>query len=426
MMRVPPQDVQAEQAVLGSIMQSEEALTRILPIVKEEDFYKKAHREIFGAILKLRAKGEAVDLVTVHSMLAENKLLKEIGGSVYLASLVDGVFTIANVEHYARKVQEMALRRRLIEGAGEVANLAYSKDTTISEIVQDAERKLFGILMEDQRSGFSNPIQLAQAMWDADFGEGLNPGIPALHKLTSGFHKKDFIVVAGRPGTGKSAFLHNLILRWSYPNKMPVLLFSLEMSKEQVGLRAMSMVSGLDNFTLKRLKWEGDKRYDSAVGELMKFNQLIDDNSDLHIEELRSRARKAKLESGVVAIMVDYLGLVGGDRRESRNEEVASISRGLKAMAKELNIPVIAAHQLSRNIEKRQSERPRLSDLRDSGSIEQDADMVIFLYPRQGDENGVNIFIAKQRNGPVGTIMNVIFDRKRMLFYELEKRREDE
>lgn len=419
--RVPPQNIEAEQSVLGAVFLSKEALHTALEILKPEDFYKTAHQRIFQTMLDLYEKGEPVDLVTVTAELQDQKVLEEVGGVTYLTNLASAVPTAANVEYYARIVEEKSLLRRLIRTATKIANDGYTREDDVEEIIADAERYILELSQNRNRSGFI-PIRdiLVETYERIEFLSqrreeitGIPSGYPDLDRMTSGFQRSDLIILAARPSVGKTAFALNVAQNVAARAGESVAIFSLEMAASQLVQRMLCAEGNIDAQKL-RTGWldEDDwQKLTMAIGTLGRAPIYIDDTPGITVQEIRAKCRRLQAEHGLGMVLIDYLQLIHSrSRGENRQQEVSEISRMLKGMARELNVPVMALSQLSRSVEQRQDKRPMMSDIRESGSIEQDADIVAFLYRddyynRESENNNtVEVIIAKQRNGPTGTV----------------------
>jgi len=436
-----PQSPDAERSILGAILVENRAINRAQEILKEDDFYREPHRKIFRVMSDLSEKSTAIDPVTLKEALARVGDLDAIGGPAYIASLVDGVPHSSNVEHYAKIVKEKAILRSLIEAGGQIVNSAYEGSTEVAEVLDQSERLIFQIAQDQLRAGFVPMRTIADQSLKTieklaerrELVTGLPTGFPSLNEYTSGLQRSDMIVVAARPGMGKTSFALNIAQHAGLREGKKIGIFSLEMSREQLFIRLLTGMARIDAHRLRtgRLTKDEWARLTAAFGELAGIDVFIDDTAGTSAMEMRAKSRRLKLEQGLDLIIVDYLQLMRGRGRiENRNQEISEISRSLKEIAKELNIPVIAISQLSRAPEQRGGDRrPQLSDLRESGAIEQDADVVIFIYReelyKQTEENRgrAQLIIAKQRNGPVGTI-DLAFIREYTKFEELEWRQE--
>lgn len=416
----PPFSVEAERAVLGAILIEANAIGDIATILKPVDFYEPAHQAIFAARMDLYDRGQPGDFITISDQLSRLEQLERVGGQEYLAALVNAVPTAAHIEHYARVVERCAIMRRLIDAAGGIARIGYQAPTDIDAALDQAEQELFQVSQRRVSQDFVRLKDVLDSYFDQlDYlhehrGElvGTPSGFHDLDQLTGGFHASDLIIIAGRPAVGKTSFALSIARNVALNSKEPVGIFSLEMSVEQVAQRLLSMQATIDSHRIRsglinEFEWS---RISEAFGELSEAPLFIDDAANSTVLELRLKARRLKAEQDVKLIIVDYLQLMQGRSRENRVQEVSEISRGLKALARELDIPVIALSQLSRAVETRQDHRPILSDLRESGSIEQDADIVMFTHreelydPNTEKRNIADIIVAKHRNGPIGQI----------------------
>lgn len=439
---VPPQAVDVEEAILGSILLDETAMSRVIEIMDETSFYKESHRLIFLTMKRLYARSEPIDLITVTEELRKNNQLERVGGSFYITGLTEKLPSAANVTHYAKIVIDKSRLRRLIQVGNQMITMAFQETENVDALIDQVEQEVFKIAEDRTNKGFYHIYPLLHSTFEqienyhhnAGGVTGIPSGYPSLDAKTSGFQNADFIVVAGRPSMGKTALVLSMARNVAVMFNRPVGFFSLEMSSLQLVMRLLCAEARVDankvrTGTLPAADWP---KLSISVGQLSKAPIYIDDTPSLNILELRARARRLRAEKQVELIIIDYLQLLTSNTRASasRQEEVAQISRSLKALAKELNIPVIALSQLSRAVEQRGGEKkPMLSDLRDSGSIEQDADMVMFVHrPDYYDANGpdpnvdpvpADIIIGKQRNGPVGEI-HLTFFKKYTRFEELE------
>jgi len=433
---LPPQNIEAEQSVLGSLLLDSEAVVRVASFLRPDDFYNRAHSLIYQAILNLHERREPVDFVTLCDELDRKGLLEEVGGAAYITSLINAVPTPIHVEHYARIVERTATLRRLLSAATEIASLAYEEARDIDEVVDRAEQIIFGV---SQRRLHRDVLPIKQVLEEyferieylhRHRGEfiGVPTGFTQLDKLLGGLQKSDFVIIAGRPGMGKSSLAlsiaHNAAKRFG----QRVAIFSLEMSAEQVVQRLLAAETGIDSQRLRLgdIRDEEWPRLVQAIAILSDALIFIDDTPAISAMELRAKARRIHAEHGIDLLIVDYLQLMHGDARsENRVQEISYISRSLKALARELNIPVVALSQLSRAVEQRQDKRPILSDLRESGSIEQDSDVVMFIYreemynPDTEKQNIAEIIVAKHRNGPTG-VVPLYFRKEVAQFTEVE------
>ncbi|CAM5798046.1 MULTISPECIES: replicative DNA helicase [Brevibacillus] len=439
--RVPPQNNEAEQSVLGAVFLSKEALITAIEILRPEDFYKTAHQRIFKTMQDLYDKGEPVDLVTVTAELQDHKLLDEVGGVPYLTEIASSVPTAANIEYYAKIVEEKSLLRRLILTATKIANEGYSREDEVGEIIADAEKYILEIAQNRNSGGFT-PIRdvlletyeriefLSQRRGDVT---GIPSGYPDLDKMTAGFQRSDLIILAARPSVGKTAFALNVAQNVAARAGETVAIFSLEMAASQLVQRMICAEGNLDASRMRSGWLEEDdwQKLTMAIGTLAKAPIYIDDTPGVTVQDIRAKCRRLQAERGLGMILIDYLQLIHGrGKGDNRQQEVSEISRTLKGIARELNVPVIALSQLSRSVEQRQDKRPMMSDIRESGSIEQDADIVAFLYrddyydKETENKNVIEIIIAKQRNGPTGTV-ELAFLKEYNKFVSLDNRYRD-
>lgn len=434
-LRVQPQDLVAEQSVLGSIFIAPDKLISVREYIEAGDFYKYAHRVIFKAMISLNDKNEAIDATTVRAILDSQGDLQNIGGLSYLAELVSSVPTSANAEYYAQIVAEKAMLRRIISRLTETVNEAYEGSTDSEDVIARAEKALVDINEHHNRSGFRRIADVlalnyenleVRAKQTSDI-TGLATGFRDLDKITTGLHPDQLIILAARPAVGKTAFVLNIAQNVGTKMKRPVAIFSLEMGAESLVDRMLAAEGMVDSHRLRtgQLTPEDWQSVTLAQGNLADAPIYIDDTPGIKVTEIRARARKLaqEFEDGLGLIVIDYLQLITGTRPENRQQEVSDISRQLKILAKELRVPVIALSQLSRGVEQRQDKRPVLSDIRESGSIEQDADIVAFLYrddyyergekedPNQIENNTIEVILEKNRSGARGTV-KLIFQKE--------------
>jgi replicative DNA helicase len=417
--RVPPQNVEAEQSVLGAMLLDRDAIARAIDIVSATDFYRDVHRVIFEAILRLFDRTEPVDLITVTEELRRASHLEAVGGVTYLATLANGVPTAANVEHYARIVSEKSLLRRLISAATAIAGRAFESREDTDVILDQAEQAIFSISQHFKSAGFQSLKDILvrafehveQLYENKGSAIGVPTGFPELDELTSGLQPSELIVLAARPSMGKTTLALNVACHAAVGQRIPVALFSLEMAGEQVALRMLCGEARVPSHRLRTgfLRDEDWPRLSGALGRLSEAPIYVDDTPSIGVMELRARARRLHAEHRVGLVVIDYLQLMHAHGRvENRQQEISEITRALKALARELNVPVLALSQLSRAVEQREKRRPQLSDLRESGAIEQDADVVAFIYfdpDAPADKRDLaEIIVAKQRNGPTGSI----------------------
>ena len=437
--KVPPNDKDAEQSLIGSIFLDQNSIIKIADIVHPELFYNPAHRDIFSVIIELFEERKPLDIVTVSNALKKKKLLTRIGGSAYLTKLVNSVPTASHVVEYAEIVKEAGLRRRLIETASLINEEAFNENEPIGTVLDTAEKSLFDISRGSLKKGFVSARSLLRETYeraaDADKNKdllGIPSGYRDLDSLLGGFQPSDLIILAARPSVGKTALSLDIALHAAVHAKKKVGYFSLEMSDQQLMERLLSMQAKVSFWNLRtgNLRDDAFERLADAMGLLSESELYIDDMPGQHIMEIRTKARRLQMEHGVDFLVIDYMQLIHGSRTESRVLEVSEISMSLKNIARELDIPVLALSQLSRAVENRDNKRPQLSDLRDSGSIEQDADVVMFIhreerYNPNTERKGIaDIVVAKHRNGPVGDI-ELAFVQEQARFTNLEKRRDE-
>lgn len=424
-----PQSLEAEEAVLGAMMIDDDAANKAIGLLKSSSyFYKEAHRKIFEAMLVLSEESNPIDTVSVSNELKKKKSLKSVGGLYYLTGLVDKVPTAANIETYASIVKEKGILRNLISASHYMSKKAFESGEDVATILDEAEQSIFSLTQQKENKLFQHiqPI-LTEAIKNLEKMQskkgsvvGVPSGIIDLDNVTAGFRKSDLIVIAGRPSMGKTALALSVARNAALESKVPTAIFSLEMSSDQLAQRLLSSEARIDGQKARtgRLQTARWKDINIASGKLADAPLFIDDTPALSILDLRSRARRLKREENIELIIVDYLQLMQGPRRsENRQQEISSITQSLKALAKELDIPVIALSQLSRAVESRTDKRPVLSDLRESGAIEQDADVVIFLYrpfvydDKKVDQKGLAyLIVAKQRSGPTRTVKATFID----------------
>lgn len=437
--RMPPQNIEAEQAVLGAIFLEPSSLTMASEILIPEDFYRAAHQKIFNVMLNLNDKGKAVDLITVTEELAAAKLLEDVGGVSYLSDLAGSVPTAANIEYYARIVGEKSLLRRLIRTATNIATDGYSREDEVDALLSEAEKSIMEVAQRKNAGAFHDIKDVLVRTYDNietmhnRVGDitGLETGFVDLDRMTAGFQRNDLIIVGARPSVGKTAFALNIAQNVAKKTGENIAIFSLEMGAEQLVMRLLCAEGNIDAQRLRTgsLTEEDWGKLTMAMGSLASTGIYIDDTPGVRISDIRSKCRRLKQEHGLGMILIDYLQLILGSGRagENRQQEVSEISRSLKQLARELQVPVIALSQLSRGVEQRQDKRPMMSDIRESGSIEQDADIVAFLYrddyydKESEAKNIIEIIIAKQRNGPVGTVQ-LAFVKEYNKFVNIETR----
>ena len=428
--KLPPQHIEAEQSVLGGVLIENEAINRVMEILDVDDFYRDAHRKIYNALINLSERDEPADLITLTNELRKSDQLDSIGGASYLASLIDSVPTAANIEYYAKIVKEKAILRKLIQTSTEIITQGYEDRGDVEGFLDEAERAIFEISEKRVRPSFYPIREIVKQSFTTieklfkkkEAVTGVPSGFKELDRMTAGFQPSDLIIIAGRPSMGKTAFCLDVAEYAAIGNKIPVAIFSLEMSKEQLVIRMLCSQANVEGTRLRTgyLNESDWPKLTIAAGNLSDAPIYIDDTAALSALELRAKARRLKSEHGLGMVIVDYLQLMRGRARvESRQQEISEISRSLKALAKELTIPVIAVSQLSRKTEERTGNRPQLSDLRESGAIEQDADLILFIYrdevynrsednPNRGK---AEVIIGKQRNGPIGKIDLAFLDK---------------
>ena len=440
--KVPPHDLEAEQAIIGSMLTDRDAVISAIEILKEEDFYREDNKAIYTAILNLYNRAEPIDIITVKSELESMGKFEQVGGLEYLAELPEKVPTTANAMKYIKIVEEKSTLRRLIKTANEIIELGYSPTEDVEDIMEGAEKKIFNIMQEKNQKGYA-PIKdvlvesftkLEELYNRKQHITGVPSGFTELDYRTAGFHGSELILIAARPAMGKTAFALNIATNAAVKANVPVAVFSLEMSKEQLVNRILCSESMVDSNKVRTGKLEEDDwtKLAGAIGPLSEAEIFIDDTPGINITEIRAKCRKLKLEKNIGMVVIDYLQLIQGSNKRggSREQEISEISRSLKILAKELDVPVIALSQLSRAAEQRPDHRPMLSDLRESGVIEQDADIVMFLYRddyyNQDSEKKdiAEIIIAKHRGGSTGTV-ELLWLGSYTKFVNLERRFDD-
>ncbi|MCX5843024.1 MAG: replicative DNA helicase [Deltaproteobacteria bacterium] len=421
--KVPPQNLDAEQSVLGGIMLDNQALNSALEILDADDFYSEAHRKIFSAIIELYNKSEPCDIITLSNILKNRTQLDQAGGISYLSALSDSVPSAANISHYAKIVKEKSILRKLIGTATEILHKSYTSSSDIDTVLDEAEHAIFEISENKIRPTFSpfkdlikDSVKTIEKLYERkELVTGVPTGFEKLDDITSGLQKSDLVIIAGRPSMGKTAFAMNIAQYAALEAGIPVAIFSLEMSKEQLALRMLSSEARVDSQRIRRgFLGEADwPKLITAAGRLSEAQIFIDDSPAISALEMKAKARRLKSEVNLGLIILDYLQLMrGGGYKDSREQEISEISRSLKTLAKELNVPVIALSQLNRKVEDRTNKRPQMADLRDSGAIEQDADLIAFIYrdelydkSEENPEKGMaEIIVGKQRNGPTGMV----------------------
>jgi replicative DNA helicase len=423
-LNVPPQHIEAEESLLSAILVDNTALLEVVETLTPSDFYRTAHHKIFAAMSDLFNRGEPVDVVTLNNSLKEKGQLEAVGGPVYLARLLDAVPLAVNAQHYARIVHDKAVLRRLIEKANAITKRCFQEQGGADDIIDFAEASIFEVTEKKARQAFyplsklidSNIDFLEEKQKNKSLVTGVPTGFSQLDNLTSGLQNSDLIILAARPSMGKTALALNIARNAAVEAGVPVAIFSLEMSKEQLSLRLLCAEARIDSSRLRSgfFSMEDWERLTDAAGVLSAAPIFIDDSPSLSAMEVRAKARRLKMDKNIGLIIIDYLQLMQGRAgAERRDLEISEISRSLKALAKEINLPVIALSQLNRMLEQRNDRRPRLSDLRESGALEQDADVVAFIYRDEvynKEENNphkgtAEIILAKQRNGPTGEVL---------------------
>lgn len=448
LLKVPPQNIEAEESLLGAILLDKDAIIKIADIVRGDDFYKEKHGIIFETMIELYAKREPIDLLTVSNRLEEKKKLEEMGGRSYLITLANNVPSSIHIVHYGNIVHRKATLRRLINSANQIIELGFNEEEDIDILLDKAEQKLFSVSQQYLKQVF---IPLREVLTEAferidelhkEKGKlrGIPTGFMALDNILAGLQKSDLIIVAARPSVGKTSLVLDMARQIAVNHKIPVGIFSLEMSKEQLVDRLLCSQANIDLWRMRTgrlLDREEDDNFpkiNQAMSVLSEVPIFIDDSATANVMEIRTKARRLQMEEGLGLLIIDYLQLMESrGKTENRVQEIAEITRALKATARELNVPIIAVSQLSRAVETRGGPAiPKLADLRESGSIEQDADVVIFIYRKimdrnikeikKEEENLAEIYIAKHRNGPTGMIQ-LLFDKEKVSFKNLEKER---
>ena len=440
--KVPPHDLEAEQAIIGSMLTDKDAVISAIEILKEEDFYREDNKAVYSAILNLYNRAEPIDIITVKAELESMGKFEQVGGLEYLAELPEKVPTTANAMKYIKIVEEKSTLRRLIKTANEIIELGYNPTEEVEDIMEGAEKKIFNIMQDKSQKSYA-PIkdvlvesftQLEELYNRKQHITGVPSGFTELDYRTAGFHGSELILIAARPAMGKTAFALNIATNAAVKGNVPVAVFSLEMSKEQLVNRILCSESMVDSNKVRTGKLEEDDwtKLAGTIGPLSEAEIYIDDTPGINIMEIRAKCRKLKLEKNIGMVVIDYLQLIqgSGKRGGSREQEISEISRSLKILAKELNVPVIALSQLSRAAEQRPDHRPMLSDLRESGAIEQDADIVMFLYRddyynKDSEKKDIaEVIIAKHRGGSTGTV-ELLWLGSYTKFVNLERRFDD-
>lgn len=439
-LKVPPHNIEAEMSVLGSLMLDKDAIIKIADIVRVGDFYKEDHNFIYQTMLDLYEEREPIDVLSLSNKLEEKKKLEQVGGSSYLATLVNTVPSASNIAHYAKVVQKKALLRRLIKEASSIVELGYQEGEDVEKILDEAEQKIFSVSQKFVKQDFIPIKSILEAAFeridrlhrDEHTLRGVPTGFPDLDNILAGLQKSDLIILAARPSIGKTTLALDIARHAGTKLKIPVGIFSLEMSADQLIDRMLAATAGVDLWRLRTGKLRSDpgnndfQKIGDAMGILSEAPIFIDDTATANVMEMRTMARRLQAEHHLGLIIIDYLQLMEGRRNDNRVQEISEISRALKNLAREINIPILALSQLSRAVESRSPQIPKLSDLRESGSIEQDADVVLFLYredrekPDTPNKNIVEIIVGKHRNGPLGKIQ-VYFDEASTTFRSLER-----
>jgi replicative DNA helicase len=445
--RLPPQNLEAEQSVLGAIILDNEALPKAMEVLGgDEDFYKDSHRRLYRAMLELFNRGEPVDIITLTDYLRKTDELESIGGIAYLSFLANSILTAANVRYHSKIVREKALLRSLLNAASHITSTVYEDDLEADEMVDYAEKIIFEIAENRIKVSFSNVKDLMKDTFKSiqhlyekkEAVTGIPSGFKDLDELTAGFQRGDLIIIGGRPGMGKTAFAMNIAQHVGINTKEPVAIFSLEMSKEQLGIRMLCSEAMVNSSNVRKgyINKDDWTKLTSAASRLGGAPIFIDDSSAITVLEIRAKARRLKLEHGGLGlVIIDYLQLMRSRGSfERREQEISDISRSLKALAKELKVPVIALSQLNRDVEKRPNKKPALADLRESGAIEQDADVIIFLYREEiynktkpAIKGKAEVILEKQRNGPTDIVkLTFLADSTRFVdyiddFYDIEE-----
>ncbi len=419
--RNPPQNISAEQAALGSMLLQEDAILHGVDILRPKDFYKKSHQVIFKCILELFEKSRGVDLVTLTEELNRVNLLEEIGGVTYLTNLINSVPTAANIEYYIKIIEEKSILRNLINSATKIISMGYEEKEDAKILLDKAEHLMFEVSERNLGQSFVPIKEILQDSFEkieslyhrGEFITGVPSGFDEFDDITTGFQPSELIVIAGRPGMGKTAFCMTIAQYIAVSKSIPVAVFSLEMSKSQLVQRMLCSEARVDAHNLRkgRLAESDWPTLSMAAGRLASAPIFIDDTAGISCLEIKAKARRLKAQHNLGLVIVDYLQLISSSgRMENRQQEISEISRSLKGLARELNVPVIAVSQLSRAVEQRERKKPRLSDLRESGAIEQDADLVVFIFreeyyrPKTEKKGIAEVIISKQRNGPTGQI----------------------
>jgi len=441
--KLPPQSLETEQSLLGCLMIDKDAIIKIADLITAKDFYKEAHKNIFEAIISLYEKREPIDLLSMTNKLEEAGKLEQVGGATYLTTLVNGVPTAAHVIHYAKTVQKKSTLRNLINAAGQIAEFGFKEDEDVDQLLDKAQQSIFNVSRNYSSQSFTHVKPVLEEAFDridelhnqsGDKLRGLPTGFVKLDNKLAGLQKANLIILAARPSIGKTTLALDIARHVAVEGKVPVGIFSLEMSKDEIIDKIMCVQGGVDLWKLRTGKLSDDDfaRISHAMATLSEAPLYIDDAASNNVMQMRTMARRLQAEHGLGLLVIDYLQLMqGAGRVESRTQEVGEISRSLKGLARELNIPIIALSQLSRAIESRQDQMPKLSDLRESGSIEQDADVVQFIHredkiKKDSDKKNIaKIIIAKHRNGPIGEV-ELYFDSNTVSFKNIDNQHMDE
>lgn len=435
---IPPQNLEAEQAVLGALLIDPDAIIKVADLVQPKDFYVEKHRMVFEAMLELYNKREPIDVLSLSSVLDNKNKLQEIGGRSFLVSLTNSVPTASNIQHYANIVQQKGTLRRLIQAGQEIVQLGTDEEGEVDRLLDMAEQVVFGVSQQHLKQNFVPISSILTDTFDRldeiHKNEGQMRGVPtgfkALDNMLGGLQKSDLVILAARPSMGKTGLCLDIGRYAAVQGKVPTAIVSLEMSKDQLGDRLLCAEAGIDLWKMRTGKLNSDEEFANigrAMGALAEAPLFIDDSAGANIMEIRTKARRLQMEHGIGLLIIDYLQLMEGRSKENRVQEIAEISRGLKQIARELNIPILALSQLSRAVEQQNPPVPKLSHLRESGSIEQDADVVMFIYreeyyKRDTDRKNIaDVIIAKHRNGPVGQV-ELYFDVEKASFKNLDKR----
>jgi len=440
--KIPPQNIDAEMSLIGAILIDTDAIVRVADSIDVSDFYEERHQRIFEAVKKLYERHRPIDILTLSNQLKDDGFLDVIGGATYLSELTNYVPTAAHVEHYADIVADKALRRRLIKASQDITGIGYDEGKPVKEIIEEAETELFQVSQKHVKQDIESIESILASSFERldelhkDGGKirGIPTGYKDLDNIIAGWQKSDLVILAARPSMGKSVLALNFAHKVATKSEMPVLIFSLEMSKDQLVDRMLAMESGVDAWNIRTGSLSNDdwEKISTAMGTLAEAPIYIDDTAGITVSDLRTKARREQHQRQLGLIIVDYLQLMSGGSRfggdGNRVQEISEISRGLKSIARELNVPIIALSQLSRSVESRSPQIPQLSDLRESGSIEQDADMVMFIYrdeyynPENTEKpNVADIMIRKHRNGPIGNV-ELFFDANKQIFKSLDRK----